>query len=691
MSAYPFLPSLVALLPVLLVSLQQLSPVSASPFGALSCQVGRASVGGSHLEAAEIQTGAVSLENGFLLTINGELPIVGNPYSFAHNAAHELSLLFSTEEGQPPQAIRGFNFVISYNASQPTAEITEGVNLLENVFDYDSFFTSQPDADQQSNDFCALSSDDNNNNNYNYHVAGLTHTNANDKSAVTTSLFFDFLEEDTTSLPLPVVLPLDVTVVMQNRDGLSIYYYSQFLLRVIPGELLDEGLDTENEGPTNETVVPTSEPGGGGLPVVDEALRAYADDFSMLLEALEVANLTQTLRNLETMTLLAPTNNAVAQVDRTLWNKFVTNPDYQHHLVDLLQYHVIPNQIVSGDDTPLNLATLNQNGETVSYQDGVLNDGMATIVEPRLVPVANGVISAISAVLGRTQLVGSILSILQVFDQANNNYSILLSLLEAAGKTEYLSNWDNTATLFVAENAAWEAVYSADDLAALTLPENVDEINLLLDRHMIINQNVVQDDWIRAGSITMTSGEVFPVTVSSSATVESPTPAISSTIAGVVVATPNLFVTNGIMHSIEAIFLPGDDDPVLPGSNNETQSPSSDNDLSADPSLNATGCVLCNGGSNATDACCQPGDTGNATSATTSGTQSCQLCDGGTFQANFVFPDQTKCGILVDETGESRVDSEEECTYNRALAAGYCGCPFPAGVCNVCYGNFSRN
>ena len=52
-------------------------------------------------------------------------------------------------------------------------------------------------------------------------VGGVTHTNSNSKTSITTTLKVTGVASS---------MPLDITIVVQNSNGLSEYYYSQFLL-----------------------------------------------------------------------------------------------------------------------------------------------------------------------------------------------------------------------------------------------------------------------------------------------------------------------------------------------------------------------------------------------------------------------------------------------------------------------------
>ena len=632
--------------------------IHAFPGGAGSCTVDGPSVDGGHLTAPDTLGDAVSLEQGFLVSVDDQLLVEGAVVGITHKPVHTLTVV------RPMDAMKGFNFVISYN---DTLIVNGASSKLDNLvtFEADGFIV-------RDNDLCQ----DN--------VFGVTHINNAEKFEITVPVL---VGEEILVVPTGFnTVALDVTIVGQNSEGVSRYYYSQFLMEFSPNFEDDDafGSDVSTTTPIEETNTTTTSG-------VEEGLQSNPELFSTILDALRVANLTLPLETLSSLTLLAPTNEAIVDsVDNALWVKFITDPEYQPHLLDLLLYHVVPDRVLTLTERAVAVPTLVYNGiggETLDYVQGAINNGDARIIileeennEALAVNVSEDVIIyGMNKVLGRSQLIASALSLLQAFNEAseNNPYSILFALLEAADPelTSVLSDWERTVTFFAGDNAAWEAAFSPEELEALVQPEQAEELNLLLNRHVILDRNVLQEDWIRGASVTMASGEDLPVTAASSISdEEGAVPFVSSTIAGVPVSAVNRFVTNGIMHAIDGIFL-------LSNSTNTTE-------------------VSIAGGDNTTDLATAPGDSINDTNASLSinatntnitESQVCELCDGGTFRENFVFPGgAASCSLLGDGTGEVLVDSDEECTYKRALAAGYCGCTFPKGVCNVCEGTFTR-
>ena len=85
-------------------------------------------------------------------------------------------------------------------------------------------------------------------------VGGVSHTNANSKTSITTTLKVTGVASS---------MPLDITIVVQNSNGLSEYYYSQFLLSSTAVTKVPTNAPVTTKVPTNAPVttkVPTNAP-----------------------------------------------------------------------------------------------------------------------------------------------------------------------------------------------------------------------------------------------------------------------------------------------------------------------------------------------------------------------------------------------------------------------------------------------
>ncbi|CAB9514038.1 receptor-like protein kinase [Seminavis robusta] len=180
--------------------------VGAFPGGAGDCPEARAAVGGPHLGFPTVTTG--SLEEGQLqFEVNGGSLAVGEPNEITVGDMHTWTLEIT--DG----IYRGFLVRLGGGDS--------GVDTVESI-------KSDLDIVQPAS-ACE-----------NFQVGGVTHTNAEDKTIIEGTLSVDAKSAN---------MPLDVTVVIENTNGVSIYYYTGYQLTAVDSA----GLET----PGPETAVPT--------------------------------------------------------------------------------------------------------------------------------------------------------------------------------------------------------------------------------------------------------------------------------------------------------------------------------------------------------------------------------------------------------------------------------------------------
>ena len=79
---------------------------------------------------------------------------------------------------------------------------------------------------------------------------------------------------------------------------------------------------------------------------------------SVLKSAIDAAGLADTLSGDGNFTVFAPMNDAIAKVDSATIARLL-DPEWSHHLEDLLLYHVLPSVVSSGDLVDGAVETLN--------------------------------------------------------------------------------------------------------------------------------------------------------------------------------------------------------------------------------------------------------------------------------------------------------------------------------------------
>jgi len=82
------------------------------------------------------------------------------------------------------------------------------------------------------------------------------------------------------------------------------------------------------------------------------------DSFDTLVQAVQAANLANTLSDEGPYTVFAPTDEAFSQLPEGGLD-FLLQPENQDLLVEVLTYHVVPGSVMSGDLSTGGVDTLN--------------------------------------------------------------------------------------------------------------------------------------------------------------------------------------------------------------------------------------------------------------------------------------------------------------------------------------------
>ena len=160
------------------------------------------------------------------------------------------------------------------------------------------------------------------------------------------------------------------------------------------------GDDTESGSGTTATspaaTAPATDSGAATGTIVDVA--AGNPDFSILVAAVQKANLAETLSGPGPFTVFAPTNaafEATLEGAGLTQDQLLASPD----LAKILTYHVLPAKVMAADITgPLKPATVEGQTVDVAPEGGTVTVGNATVTQAD-VGASNGVIHAIDAVL----------------------------------------------------------------------------------------------------------------------------------------------------------------------------------------------------------------------------------------------------------------------------------------------------
>jgi len=123
---------------------------------------------------------------------------------------------------------------------------------------------------------------------------------------------------------------------------------------------------------------------------------AAADDFTLLLAALEAAGLVRALSGSDPFTIFAPTDAAFAALPPGALETLLL-PGNTRHLKELLAYHVVPGTVLSTEVAAGEIITVQGEAITLATEGGITVNGANLIAADVL--TTNGVIHVIDAVI----------------------------------------------------------------------------------------------------------------------------------------------------------------------------------------------------------------------------------------------------------------------------------------------------
>ena len=217
---------------------------------------------------------------------------------------------------------------------------------------------------------------------------------------------------------------------------------------------------------------PTSRP-AENIPAV-----ATADGrFQTLLAAVEAAGLVETLSGSGPFTVLAPTDDAFADVSV----EFLLLPENRDLLTSILTYHVIP-QDIGSSVLGRSSAVQTVQGESLSIQSqggSVKLDDAEVLVADVL--TSNGTIHAIDRLLVPPSIrdTGKVLGIAE----SDGRFTTLLAAVEAAGLTDTLKG-EGPFTILAPSDEAF-AKLPEGTVESLLLPENIESLRDILLHHVV--------------------------------------------------------------------------------------------------------------------------------------------------------------------------------------------------------------
>ena len=276
--------------------------------------------------------------------------------------------------------------------------------------------------------------------------------------------------------------------------------------------------------------------------IVDIA--AGSEDFSILVAALQQANLVEALQGEGPFTVFAPTNEAFAKL---LGELQITADDLLNHpqLADVLLYHVVSGKILSTDlQDGAMPETLGGQTVKVDLKDGAkINESKVVTAD---IEATNGVIHVIDTVLvpetfsltPAAEIPATVVDIAL----SSPDFSILVAAVQQAGLVEALQG-EGPFTVFAPTNAAFEKLLGELSISAEDLLNNPQLADVLL--YHVVAGKVLSTDLQNGMEAETLGGLKITVNLTDGVKINN-----SSVIAA------DIEAGNGVVHVIDTVLVP---------------------------------------------------------------------------------------------------------------------------------------
>jgi transforming growth factor-beta-induced protein len=266
--------------------------------------------------------------------------------------------------------------------------------------------------------------------------------------------------------------------------------------------------------------------------------------FTVLVAALQQAELVEALQGEGPFTVFAPTDEAFTKLLEQL---NITAEDLLNHpqLSEVLLYHVVPGKVMSTDlSDDMKAPTLLGEDIVVDLSNGVvINESNVVAAD---IEATNGVIHVIDTVLVPESFVLTPEPEMDIVDIAlgNDDFSMLVSLLQQADLVGVLQG-EGPFTVFAPTNQAFENLLEALDISASELMAQPDLAKVLL--YHVVPGKVMSTDLVDGMMAPTANGNELKVDLSNGVMINN---------SNVVAA--DLEASNGVVHVIDQILVPED-------------------------------------------------------------------------------------------------------------------------------------
>lgn len=276
----------------------------------------------------------------------------------------------------------------------------------------------------------------------------------------------------------------------------------------------------------------------GHQTIIDIAVES--EDFTILVAALQEAEIVETLKGTGPFTVFAPTDAAFAALLADLG----VSAEYllgHPQLAEILTYHVVAGKVMSTDLVDgMTPATVNGETITIDLDGGVMiNNANVTAAD---LEAGNGVVHVIDKVLIPSDFV--LYPTIVDIAVNNPNFSILVAALQKADLVDALLS-DGPFTVFAPTNAAFEDLLEALGITAEELSAQPDLAKVLLFH--VVSGKVMSTD--------LTDGLMAPTLNGESVTFDLDGGVMVN---GATVTAADLEAGNGVIHVIDKVLVPAD-------------------------------------------------------------------------------------------------------------------------------------
>ncbi len=273
-------------------------------------------------------------------------------------------------------------------------------------------------------------------------------------------------------------------------------------------------------------------------------IAAGSEDFTILTAALETAGLTEALQGEGPFTVFAPTDAAFENLLSAL---SISAEDLlaQPKLADVLLYHVVAGEVMSGDlQNGMTAETLGGQMITVDLSEGVKINTSAVITAD--IKASNGVIHVIDTVLipETFQLASAPAAVPSIVDIAvsNPDFSILVAALAKAELVEALQA-EGPFTVFAPTNAAFEALLGELGITAEELLGQPQLADVLL--YHVVSGAILSTDLQNGMTAETLGGQTITVDLTDGVKINKSAVEIA-----------DIQASNGVIHVIDSVLIP---------------------------------------------------------------------------------------------------------------------------------------